>query len=206
MTKDSSLASGTCKPYRKSIRAPEYDYSSLGSYFVTICVADHRPVLATIECSRYELTLQGRIVEAAWFDLPNRFDWLRPDAFVIMPNHVHAIIEISVNENTAVATSDESRDSGVVGAPGVMNHAPTKRRVLANGQSPVALGEIVRTFKAVATRSIRRAGFEDFSWQRNYYEHIIRSDRSLGRIRDYIDGNPAAWAEDRYFDGAVVPV
>lgn len=64
-----------------------------------------------------------------------------------------------------------------------MNRAPT-------------LGEIVRTYKAVSTRMIRRTVNSDFAWQRNYYEHVIRNDHSLERIRDYIVNNPARWAED----------
>lgn len=59
------------------------------------------------------------------------------------------------------------------------------------------LGEIVRTFKAVSTRVIRRTVNPDFAWQRNYYEHIIREDESLNRIRQYILDNPARWAYDR---------
>jgi putative transposase len=66
---------------------------------------------------------------------------------------------------------------------GAMNHAPT-------------LGEIVRTYKAVSTHVIRQSFNPGFAWQRNYYEHVIRDDLSLERIRDYIANNPARWAED----------
>lgn len=68
--------------------------------------------------------------------------------------------------------------------PGAMNRAPT-------------LGEIIRTFKAVATRRLRQSGLAEFVWQRNYCEHIIRSDESLARIREYIENNPLRWALDR---------
>lgn len=64
-----------------------------------------------------------------------------------------------------------------------MNRAPT-------------LGEIVRTYKAASTRLIRQTVNSGFAWQRNYYEHVIRDDHSLERIRDYIVNNPARWAED----------
>ncbi len=137
-------------------------------------------------------------MEAAWFDLPNRFERLGLDAFVVMPNHVHGIVEIKDTAEILVTKGDAVSSAGFVGQAGVMNHVPTKRRDRADGYSLVALGEIVRTFKAVATRSIRRVGYEDFSWQRNYYEHIVRSDRSLERIREYIAGNPGKWSEDRY--------
>jgi len=67
--------------------------------------------------------------------------------------------------------------------PGAMNRAPT-------------LGEIVRVYKAVATRSIRAGSDPGFAWQRNYYEHVIRDEGSLNRIREYIRVNPAWWAKD----------
>jgi putative transposase len=68
--------------------------------------------------------------------------------------------------------------------PGAINRAPT-------------LGEIVRSFKALATRRIRQSGVTAFAWQRNYYEHIIRDEESLNRIREYIRNNPLQWALDR---------
>ena len=119
--------------------------------------------------------------------------------FVVMPNHIHGILVINgVSVDIPGERPNPPKRYGV-GRPGVMNHAPTMRRDHADGHAPVSLGEIVRTFKATATRSIRAAGFSDFAWQRNYYEHVIRSDRSFDRIRGYIEGNPARWAEDRYF-------
>ena len=64
------------------------------------------------------------------------------------------------------------------------------------GDSGVALSEIVRTFKAVATRMIREAGMQDFAWQSNYHEHIIRNEHELERIRNYIISNPLMWEDD----------
>jgi len=65
--------------------------------------------------------------------------------------------------------------------------------------SKVALGEIVRTFKAVATRQIHAASKAEFAWQNDYYEHIVRNEKDLARIRQYILDNPARWAEDRFY-------
>ncbi len=192
-------------PPRKSIRVREYDYSSPGAYFVTICVQHRRPVLAKIHRSENVLTQSGRITEAAWHDLPNRFNWLDLDAFVVMPNHIHGIMVINPRSQDVPAERDSFPARKNVGEAGVMNHAPTRRRHRSDGYASVALGEVVRTFKALATRSIRRSGLGDFEWQRNYYEHIIRSDRSLERIREYIEDNPARWAEDRYFVGEALP-
>jgi hypothetical protein len=65
-----------------------------------------------------------------------------------------------------------------------MNRAPT-------------LGEIIRSFKAVSTREIRGNYYSRFGWQRNYYEHVIRDDDSLNRVREYIINNPSRWDFDR---------
>ena len=85
---------------------------------------------------------------------------------------------------------------------GAMNCAPT---VIMPGvfgflcchAQPHPLGEIIRTYKAASTRMIRQTANTGFTWQRNYYEHIVRSDESLNRIPQYIGENPARWAIDR---------
>jgi len=59
------------------------------------------------------------------------------------------------------------------------------------------LGDVVRTYKALSTRLIRQSVKPEFAWQRNYYEHVIRDDDSLTRIRQYIIDKPARWAFDR---------
>ena len=61
---------------------------------------------------------------------------------------------------------------------------------------PGHLGSVVRAFKAASTRSIRTSGFIDFAWQPNYYDHIVRTQADLGRIREYIAANPSKWEED----------
>ena len=184
---------------RRRIRARQYDYSQPGAYFITICVADRNPVLGKVVRNRSVPFLTGRIVEAAWHDLPSRFEWLSVDSFVVMPNHIHGILIFNVIGDQIPGDHIHATRRQGVAKPGVMNHAPTRRRYRADGRAPVSLGEVVRTFKAAATRSIRRSGLCDFSWQRNYYEHIIRTDRAFGRIREYIEGNPARWVDDRYF-------
>lgn len=186
-------------PCRRSVRLQKYDYATPCAYFITICVVKHRPVPATIEGSAHQLTHAGRIVEAAWYDLPNRFPWVGLDAMVVMPNHVHGVIHIESPDGQVIGERPFATQTGHVGSPGVMNHAPTRCGDGSDGYSPVALGEIVRTFKASATRSIRINALPDFAWQRNYYEHIIRNDRSLERIRDYIAVNPVTWSEDNYY-------
>jgi REP element-mobilizing transposase RayT len=98
------------------------------------------------------------------------------DIHVVMPNHLHGIVWIKPVGAQFIAPHTTH--------PGAINRAPT-------------LGEIVRAFKAVTARAIRQMVFPEFAWQRNYYEHIIRSEESLNRIRQYILDNPQRWAYDR---------
>lgn len=160
---------------RRPNRAPEYDYGSPGAYFVTICTKGRECVFGTVIDDTVRLTEAGEIVSQVWYGLPERFPSVELDAFVVMPNHIHAIVIIVGAQFIAPAASG----SGT----GAMNRAPT-------------LGEIVRTFKAASTRLIRTSTNPAFAWQRNYYDHIIRDEPGLDRIRDYIAGNPGRWLED----------
>jgi REP element-mobilizing transposase RayT len=125
-----------------------------------------------------KLSDEGRIVEEAWFALPRHYPSLALDAFVIMPNHVHGILVL--------------RDVGAGFKP-----APTAaaRRSLRRHAIP----EIVRAFKTFSARQInvRQQAVGRHVWQRGYYDHVVRDDRDLGRIRDYIFANPLRWSMDR---------
>jgi len=156
---------------RRSVRLKGYDYASAGVYFVTVCTHERLCVLGTIENGIVVLAEQGRIVQETMLSLGDRFAGLELDAFVIMPNHVHLVV-------------------GLVGAQFI---APDGR---SDGSRHPSLGEIIRTFKAASTRLIRGAGFEGFGWQRSFYEHVVRNDADLRRIREYVEANPLRWDED----------
>ncbi len=117
-----------------------------------------------------------------------RIPFIRPnvslDAWVVMPNHIHAIIIIGPVETLG----------GKVETPyyGVSTDTPKSK----SG----TLGVILSRYKFSCTKSIRSLGYEDFTWQRNYFDHIIRNEKSLDNIRSYIYGNPIKWAEDKYFE------
>jgi len=127
----------------------------------------------------------GLTGQTVWFELPGSFPQIRLDHFVIMPNHIHGIIFVG-------AQFIAPRGSSNTVQTGAINRAPT-------------LGEIVRTYKAISTRTIRRTGCAHFKWQRNYYEHIIRDENSLNRIRQYIADNPIRWDTDRDNPAAITP-
>lgn len=193
---------GETNRHRRSLRLQGYDYTQAGAYFVTICTQSRACLFGDVVDEKMLLNEAGRIVQSEWEALPGRFSGIDVDASIVMPNHAHGILWI----NPVGARFIAPHDAPTVGAPfmaphdpgaddrgaddpgamnrGAMNRAPT-------------LGEIIRAFKAVATRRLRQSGLSEFAWQRNYYEHIIRDESSLQGIREYIVNNPLQWALDR---------
>jgi REP element-mobilizing transposase RayT len=173
--------------FRKNVRMPEYDYRLPGNYFITICTVERQPFLGSIVGAEVRLSELGRIVEAAWHDIPNHHHGVALDAIVIMPNHVHGIISILSDEGGMPLSQD------VIDA---MDRAATQSTF--RGGRKGSLGTIAGSFKSASTRNINRfRGTQGATvWQLNYYEHIIRNERSLEQIRAYIAGNPANWDDD----------
>ncbi|RMF88756.1 MAG: transposase [Nitrospinota bacterium] len=165
------------KPYRRSVRLPEYDYSRPGAYFVTICTQDRVCLFGQVMDGRMRLNEYGDIVRACWLAIPDHFPRTTLDEFIIMPNHVHGIIVIVDNVGATHASP-----------------LPSKPR----GPKPHSIGAIVGSFKSAVTKRINetRGTPGAHVWQRNYYEHVIRDEVWLDRIREYIAGNPARWEED----------
>jgi REP element-mobilizing transposase RayT len=169
------------KHHRRSIRLKGYNYKQSGAYFVTIVTQNRICLFGDISDGKTVLSATGRIAEVSWVGLSSRFPTVSLDSFVVMPNHIHGIIIVGAQ---FIAPDSMSYNQIGTSQEGAMNRAPT-------------LGEIVRAYKAASTRIIRQTANADFAWQRNYYEHIIRNDESLNRIRQYILENPSRWAIDR---------
>ncbi len=168
---------------RSSLRLRGFDYASPGAYFSTVCTHRRACILASMEDGASRLTTAGRIVAACWLELPEHYACMGLDAFVILPNHVHGVIVLH----------------GTVGAG--LRPAPTPQHDMRRGcreGRPVTLTEVVRAFKGFSARRInleRRTPGAPV-WQRGFYEHVIRDEADLHRIRRYIEENPLRWAED----------
>ncbi|MBF8296081.1 MAG: transposase [Bacteroidetes bacterium] len=160
---------------RKRLRLKEYDYSQPGAYFVTICTKDREERFGEIVDGEMRANNSAAVVWSCWNDLPNHYPNVELDAFVIMPNHVHGIIMVL--------------DEQIVGATPA---SPLQRK-------RHRLGDIVGSFKSAVTKRANeiRGTAGSPLWQRGYYDHIIRDDRSLTRIREYIAHNPQRWASDK---------
>ena len=180
--------------HRRSIRLKGYDYSRPGIYLVTICTQGRECLFGQIVDGEMQLNHAGRIAQDEWL----RSAELRPrvtlDAFVVMPNHIHGIIILTDRRRGTLQRAPAER-------------APTERTPTERAPTVERFGKptsdsiptIVRLFKSAATKRInemrRTPGVP--VWQRNYYEHIVRTDASLQRIRAYIGSNPERWALDR---------
>ena len=167
---------------RRSIRLPAYDYGTVGAYFVTLVTADRACLFGDVADDVVRLTAIGRIVEDEWFRTADIRDSVKLDAFVVMPNHVHGVLWIL-----------DTPGSPTAGTP---PRSPTGRKF---GQ-PVSRSPstIINNFKGRVTTRVRELTViaDQTVWQRGYYDHVIRSEESLQKIREYIVGNPRLWAED----------
>ena len=150
-------------PQRRSPRLKQYDYSSPGAYFVTICVKHRRMMFGEIVEDSMCLNPMGEATQYIWESLPERFPGTTLDLYVVMPNHFHGIV--------------------------IMNDSIITNR-------KYTLGQIIRTFKALTSYYLHAAGSYEFGWQQKYWDSILRNEKQLDHVRQYILNNPAKWALD----------
>jgi REP element-mobilizing transposase RayT len=175
---------------RRSIRLKHYPYAQDGVYFVTICTLNRECLFGAIADGEADLSTLGCVADSCWWAISEHFRGVELDAFVVMPNHIHGIVII--NRDYPVGARH-------VGA----RHAVPLQSQTESFGLPVSgsLPTIIRSYKSAVTRQINQIRQTPGAavWQRNYYEHIVRSTRSLNCIRQYIHQNPARWRDDTYY-------
>jgi len=187
--------------HRHSIRLKGYDYSKAGLYFITICVQDRKCLFGEIVVGvqnfepsnqfRHEMILNdaGKIAGECWLGIPEHFPNVVLHEHIVMPNHVHGIIELSQKNINDVR---------------VENFQPVRNEF--QKIIPHSIGSIIRGYKIGVTKwfrnnTVRVQNVEPPPiWQRNYYEHIIRDEKSYQRISEYIINNPKNWKEDNFLN------
>ncbi len=154
---------------RKILRLQDYDYSQSGGYFVTLCVHQKMCYFGSIIDGKLQLNDVGRMIDYWWREIQNKYQTVVLDEYIIMPNHIHAIIFLDDNPKM-VAKS---------------------------------LSNIIQWFKTMTTNAyihgVKESGWQRYEqrlWQRSFYDHIIRSEEALNRIRQYILLNPENWLND----------
>ena len=164
-------------PQRKHTRMKGFDYSTSGAYFVTICTQNRQCLFSRIICRDFsstevQYTDYGKIAEEQLFLLEKRFSCLKVDRYVIMPNHIHAIL---ILEKAAGASP---RPTDVKNA---------------------TLAEIVCAYKSLTTRRCKSIQPIDKIFQASFYEHVIRGHEDYGKISEYIVNNPKKWELDSLY-------
>lgn len=175
------------KHHRRSIRLRNYDYSQPGAYFVTICTYQKQSWFGEIKNGQIYLNQLGKIVADEWLKTCKIRPNFKLDEWVIMPNHFHGIVIIN----------DYSGDDQSLGA----RDAPLDlgARDARLQQKPNSLSSCIAGFKSAVTKRINllRQNTDTPIWQRNYYESILRDEKYLAVVREYIINNPKNWPNDR---------
>ncbi|MFW5762012.1 MAG: transposase [Cyclobacteriaceae bacterium] len=215
--------------HRRSIRLKGYDYSQEGLYFITICIKNRACLFGNIErtanprgCPIMILNDAGKMVDAEWNKLPQRFPNIQLHEYIVMPNHFHAIIEIVgatlvVAQNTVAQNKSEpintekGQPQGIApnekGQPqGIAPNEKGQPQGIAPTGKNKRLGDIIGAFESITTveyiRGVKTKNWKPFNgklWQRNYWEHIIRNEQSYNRISEYIFNNPKNWKNDKLY-------
>lgn len=157
---------------RQRIRLQHYDYTNNGYYFITICCINRLPLLGHICDDKMILNECGKITHDTWRDSENKRKNIKLHNFIIMPNHMHAIIEIkeqleNIHQGKFISQSN-------------------------------TIGSIIRGYKSSVSSQLKHI-FNHSVWQKNYYEHIIRNEQSYQMISEYIQNNPLLWEQDRFY-------
>ena len=163
-------------PGRRSPRLQAYDYTQVGAYFVTLVTKDRVLLLGDVVKGEMMLSHIGKSVADAWLWLPTQYPYVELDAFVVMPNHLHGVIWLA----------------GPLSGTGDSRIAPSN----SGGRKP--LGRLIGAFKTVSAKRVNAAlGTPSRPlWQRGFHDHVIRNERDLERIREYIRNNPLQWEMD----------
>ncbi|HUG13457.1 MAG TPA: transposase [Thermomicrobiales bacterium] len=155
---------------RKRLRAERYDYAQPAGYLVTICVHGRRKLLGEITEEHASLSPAGRMVEEHWLAVAMRYPFVELDSYAVMPNHFHGIITLQPVDGE---------------------------------MPPKTLSQIIGAFKSMTTIAYKRAMDDEMwtpigehLWQRSFHDRIIRGDRHLDRLRDYVEANGANWPWD----------
>jgi putative transposase len=170
-------------PNRKNIRLRGYDYSSNGCYFITICTHNREYFFGKIENKKFEYSPIGAIAYTFWNEIPRHFPQVQLGAFVIMPNHIHGIVEI-VNDDFV----------GTRHGMSLQNHQNEFGKTI-----PGSIAAIIGQFKSSVTRWCNKNELI-FAWQSRFYDNVIRNYVDYERIENYIQNNVANWDKDKFSD------
>ncbi|MCM0588870.1 MAG: transposase [Gloeotrichia echinulata DVL01] len=173
------------KHHRRSIRLKGYDYTQTGAYFITICTKKRQCLFGNVVQGEMQLNSLGYIAFNCWQTIPDHFPHIELDTFVVMPNHIHGILIITDNPvglRHCLALNQHSEGN------------PEKFGKPVGG----SISTVIGSYKSIVSKRINIIWQTKGQsiWQRNFYEHIGREQKSIDHIREYIVNNPLCWADD----------
>jgi putative transposase len=182
-------------PERHSIRLSGFDYSRMAVYFITIDTDGRIPIFGKICKDAMILNDFGKIAEKCWLDIPKHFPAATLNEYIVMPNHIHGLIGLTGEADTV---SIIKADTAIINKTDTACRVPTdKKNKIETFSKPTvrSIPTIIRSFKSAVTKLMHEQfpGRYGKIWQPRYYEHIVRSERELNAIIDYIRANPANW-------------
>lgn len=186
----------------KSLRLAERDYSQPGSYFITICTQWQKSYFGEVIDGNVKLNDIGNIVQDFWSQIPYHFENVELDVVLIMPNHIHGIVTIyedsHTNECNIVNEVNHRRDnSWIILQQDISWNVSTNKNTFRRN---MLLPKIIGKFKMQTAKQINQIKWIQWKfWQANYYEHVVRNERDLERIRTYIMNNPYKRRNDEYY-------
>jgi REP element-mobilizing transposase RayT len=176
--------------HRRSIRLKGFDYTKPGAYFVTICTHRRDLLFGDVASGQMKLSAFGQIAHDEWWLGEKKRPDIQLDVWTVMPNHVHGIVSI------------------VPGPKGTARRAPTELPRRFGRAISGALATLVGAYKSAVARRINQARQTPAQpvWQKGFYEHVVRNETELNRIREYISCNPERWPFDPDNPAAVASV
>lgn len=178
-----------------SARLQSWDYGWAAAYFVTICTKDREHFFGNIVNGAMQLSGVGVVANILWYEIKNHAKNIELGEFVVMPNHVHGIIELKEdNMNGSNGLPGSTVETGH--ALSLQSKTPGQQRFQNQGKN--TLSSIVGGYKSAVTKHANRLQFK-FGWQTRFHDHIIRDEKSFQTISEYIVNNPRNWQADQFF-------
>ena len=200
----------------ESARLKGYDYGNAGLHFITICTANREHYFGEIIEGKMQLSNIGILADVFWHEIKNHSKNIELHQFLVMPNHIHGILEIveniddgngdgvgndvdvcrdvacNVSTNTTDMMDTTDNTETTIGTDKSINKQMSKI-------SPKSgtIGRVIGSYKGAVSKHAHRLGLQ-FDWQSLFHDHIIRNKKSLEKIQSYIINNPKNWGNDKF--------
>jgi putative transposase len=190
----------------ESARLQGYDYSSEGSYFITICAHKMQHFFGHIENEKMHLNEIGKLAEKFWKEIPDHFPHAIIDEFIIMPNHMHGIIILNpklMNVQTwhcdvSIPNTPNGNDTANTKETSHCDVSTKQQKMAAIRPKSGSLSVIIGSYKSVVSKHAHKIS-KKFEWLERFHDRIIRDENEFERIATYIRNNPKNWKDNEIF-------